>query len=154
MKLSTLLKPEWVLTDLRAREGEGVLAEMINALPALARLPGHDRILQKVLEREKLGSTSVGNHTAVPHTKLKDLREPLVALGVSRKGIDYGGAGEQPVHVIILILSPADAPIVHLQILAAAAALIRKSEKIIRDIMSAEGPQEVISTIRTWETED
>jgi len=127
---------------------------MIDALPALSRLAGHDRILQKILEREKLGSTSVGNHTAVPHTKLKDLREPLVALGVSRSGVDYGGAEDQPVHVIILILSPADAPIVHLQILAAAAALIRKSDRIIKDIMSAEGPQEVIGTIRTWETED
>ena len=104
------------------------------------------------MEREALGSTSIGNYSAVPHTKLKELKEPVIAIGTSKDGITYNETDKEPVHFIILILSPNYSPIIHLQILAAAASLIKKSKNLIEEILAAQNPEELVGIIQKYET--
>jgi mannitol/fructose-specific phosphotransferase system IIA component (Ntr-type) len=126
----------------------------VRGLKSKNRISDENVVYKKLMEREKLGSTSIGNHSAVPHTKLKEIKKPVIAVGVSRKGLMYHESDSQLVHLVILILSPNDSPIIHLQILAAAASLIKKSKSLIPEILTAENASELMDIIKKYETLD
>lgn len=154
MKLYNSLKPELIKLNCQASSTEELLKEILHALKLRNKISDETLILQKLLEREKLGSTSIGNHAAVPHTKLKDIKEPIIAIGTSTTGILYSEKDKEPVHLVILILSPNYSPIIHLQILAAAASLVKKKGHFIEEIRAAHGAEELISIIQKYESED
>lgn len=131
-----------------------VLKEIIQYLKEKKMITHDKQILTKLLEREKLGSTSIGNHSAVPHTKIKGLGEPILFVAISKKGILYHEQDSEPVHLIILILSPNDSPIVHLQILAAAASLIKKSDSLVEELVASSNAEELIDIIKKYENQD
>lgn len=68
---------------------EEVLKEIILDLKEKKKISNDKLILNKLIERERLGTTSIGNHAAVPHTKIKGLKEPIIFLAISKKGIQY-----------------------------------------------------------------
>lgn len=154
MKLYNNLKTELLKTDLKATNLEELLVELIQYLKLHNLISNEKLIHNKLMERERLGSTSIGNHAAVPHTKLKDIKAPIILVGVSKKGILYNEKDNEVVHLIILILSPNDSPIIHLQILAAAAALIKKSPQLIKDTLVCRSPEELLLVIKKYETID
>lgn len=154
MKLYNSLKPEFITLDCKASTMEAMLKELIHGLKLLNKISDEKLILEKLIEREKQGSTSIGNHSAVPHTKLKDLKDPIIAIGTSQKGIQYHENDKEPVHLVILILSPNYSPVIHLQILAAAASLIKKAGPMIDAILSAETPEELIRVVQKYESSD
>ena len=154
MKLYSILKPELIKLNCTASTTEGVLKELLYLLKLRDKISNEELILKKLMEREELGSTSIGAHSAVPHTKLKELKEPIISIGTLKNGIVYNKADKEPVHLVILILSPNYSPIIHLQILAAAASLIKKSGRVIEEIFAARSAEELIDTIREYETSD
>ncbi len=154
MKLYNHLKPQYVKLDLKASDTKEFLKELIHSLKLSDQRLDETMILQKLVEREKLGSTSIGNLSAVPHTKLKELKEPIISIATSRQGIRYHEDDKQLVHLVILILSPNYSPIIHLQILAAAAALIKKKGRLINDLLSAESGSQLIEIVQKYETDD
>ncbi len=151
MQLYPILKPELVKIDCSASTSDGILRELLHNLKIKSKIPNEEFIFNRLLEREKLGSTSVGNNSAVPHTKLKEIKEPLISIGTSKKGIIYNEADKEPVHLIFLILSPNASPIVHLQILAAAATLIKKGDPFIRDTLNCTNAEDLIKVIKKYE---
>lgn len=154
MKLYDLLKPELINTNCQSLNTEDLLAEIVRDLKLKDCITDEKSILAKLIEREKLGSTSVGKNAAVPHTKLKDLKDPIIYIGISKKGFFYQANDKEPVHLIITILSPNSSPIIHLQILAAAAALIKKSDRLIREALAAGSADDLIHIIKRCETSD
>ncbi len=151
MKLSPHLKAGLILNNCQSTSTEEILNEIIHHLKIKNKISNEKHILKKLIDREKLGSTSIGNHSAVPHAKLKEIKEPLIAVGISKKGVMYHAEDKEPVHFIILILSPTNSPIVHLQILAAAASLIKKSKKFIKEIIASSTADESIAAIQKYE---
>ena len=154
MKLHNNLKSELLKVDLKSATLEELLEELVQYLTVQNLISNEKLVINKLMERERLGSTSIGNHAAVPHTKLKDLKAPIIMIGISKKGILYNEKEDETVHLIILILSPNDSPIIHLQILAAAAALIKKSPQLINDTLKCKNPEELLSVIRKYENSD
>ena len=152
MKLYTLLKPELVKINCTGKTTEGLLKELLYLLKLRNLISNEETILKKLIEREELGSTSIGNHAAVPHTKLKELKEPIICMGTSKDGIAYNEADKELVHLIVLILSPNYSPIIHLQVLAAAASLIKKSGRLMQEILASRGSEELIRIIKEYET--
>lgn len=152
MKLHDLLKPELVNINCRATATEELLLEITRDLKMKQFVSDEFLIRDKLMEREKLGTTSIGNHSAVPHTKLKELKEPVIYIGISKNGIRYHPDDKQLVHLIILILSPNHPPITHLQILAAAASLIKNSDRLIKEILAINSPEQLIKLITRYET--
>jgi PTS system nitrogen regulatory IIA component len=154
VKLHSNLKPDLININCKKSNTEDILKEIIHSLKQKERISNDKHILEKLIEREKLGSTSIGNHTAVPHTKIKELKEPILFIGVSKKGIQYHHSDKELVHLIILILSPNDAPIIHLQFLAAAASFIKKSNHMVEELLSLKTPEELIKMIKKYELSD
>ena len=154
MKLHNIIETDMINVDCTATNAEDVLEEITLILKSKNKISNENLTLKKLIEREKLGSTSIGNHSAVPHTKLKGISEPIIFIAISKKGILYNKKDKTTVHLIILILSPIDAPIIHLQILAAAASLIKKSDKLINEILAINSPEELMKIIKKYENID
>lgn len=154
MKLYTLVHANSVLTDCQADNTTDMLSELLNHLHGINVISNPKPILKKLLEREGLGTTSIGKHAAVPHTKIKDINKPIIGIGLSRKGFYYHISDKEKVHIVILILSPAESPIMHLQILAAAASFIKQVDNISVSLSSISSPQDLIQLIRSTENQD
>ena len=73
MKFSEIFKPEFIISDLKARDKKGVLEEFSQVVTKQNPLLNKGALLQVLLERERLGSTGIGNGIALPHGKLKRL---------------------------------------------------------------------------------
>jgi PTS system nitrogen regulatory IIA component len=118
MKINGLLQPEDIIPDLVAETKEEVLGEL--AAKISERHSGLDRgeILRILLERERLGSTGIGDGVAIPHGKLKQLDKPLMVFARSLAGIDFNALDNRPVNLFFLIIAPEAAVGVHLKMLA------------------------------------
>lgn len=96
-------------------------AEAIKELSRLAAAPaGIDEhtIAAAVLERERQGSTGIGQRVAVPHARLDKLKDPVVAVGISPNGVDFDAPDGEPSRLIFLLLTPRDDDGAQLEILA------------------------------------
>ncbi len=151
MKLSNIIDQELLLIELNSDNTNEVLKEMTEVLKEKNKISDSKTILIKLLEREKLASTSIGKNTAIPHAKIRDLKNPIIMIAICKKGFLYHPSDEEPVHLIILVLSPSGAPALHLQILAAAASLIKKPGDLIGELLKAKNNTQLAETIIKFE---
>jgi nitrogen PTS system EIIA component len=114
-----------IFPDLAGATRDEALAEMSAALAQAGVVSDGADLARRLVEREHMGSTGLGAGLAIPHCKLREIGDVVLAVGVSRRGIDFGAADRQPVRLVFLVLSPADAPALHLQALARISRVIR-----------------------------
>jgi PTS system nitrogen regulatory IIA component len=140
-----------VLFDLESEDRDKVLKEMVGFLKKKNKVVKEKDLLAKLIQREELGSTAIGEGVAIPHCKMKGVKEPIVMLAVSRKGVNFLSLDGKPSHVFFLVVSSPDNPSLNLQILAAIAHLVRKANSLLKRIMSAASISEVMDIIREEE---
>lgn len=87
-----------------------------------------DGALSSVLARERLFNSSTGNGIAIPHARVAGLKQPIVAVGLSREGINWEARDNLPVHVVIVVLAPSEDPALHLALLGSVARTFRRPE--------------------------
>lgn len=151
MKISNLLKQDMVIPELEHQDMENVLKEMVHFLKKMNKISKDKELLEKLLQRERLGSTAIGDGVAIPHCKIKLAKNPLVMLAVSRKGADFNSPDGTPSNIFFLVVSSPDNPSLNLQILAAIAHLVRKADTMIQKILKAENIAAVLEIIREEE---
>lgn len=78
-----------------------------------------------ILEREKLGSTGIGEGIAIPHGKMKGIDRILCAFGRSKEGVDFDAIDKKPVHIFFLLLAPEDSAGLHIQMLSRISRILR-----------------------------
>jgi PTS system nitrogen regulatory IIA component len=146
MKIKGLLRPEDIIPDLAAESKEEVLVEL--AARISGQHPGLDReeILRILLERERLGSTGIGDGIAIPHGKLKRLEQPLMAVGRSLKGVAFSALDNRPVHLFFLLVAPEEAVGVHLKMLARISRIL-KDPSVRKGLLEATDADEIYATI-------
>jgi PTS system nitrogen regulatory IIA component len=143
---SPLVLPEYAFTGLSARSREDAFAELTRRLAAAGAIRDPDAVIRRLSDRERLGSTALGSGVAIPHLKLAGLSEPVVAVGAFPAGVDFGAADGAPVRLIFLVLSPADSPALHLQILARISRLLRLPG-VADNLRRASSPEEIRSAL-------
>ena len=151
MKISNLLKQDMVIPELEHQDMENVLKEMVHFLKKMNKISKDKELLEKLIQRERLGSTAIGDGVAIPHCKIKLAKNPLVMLAVSRKGADFNSPDGTPSNIFFLVVSSPDNPSLNLQILAAIAHLVRKADTMIQKILKAENIAAVLEIIREEE---
>ncbi len=117
MKLSDFVCFEAIIPELKAKDRDGAIAELVTALDKAGRL-GNDNgrdIIKAVIKREKEASTGMGKGVALPHVKHSAVKDVTAAVGQSSAGIDFSSLDKQPVYSVILLVSPVDNPDRHLQ---------------------------------------
>lgn len=126
MHISHLITLSRVMADFPDATKRGVLATLSEVLARDLQPPMAPWELRDIfLEREKLGSTGVGNGIAIPHGRIVGLSSPLVALGRIRQGILFDAVDGQPVYVVAALLSPAESNTLHLTSLATVVRFLR-----------------------------
>jgi PTS system nitrogen regulatory IIA component len=127
MTLTDLVSPNAILPSLKANNKKKVIQELA---ARAAELTGQNArtILETLLQREKLGSTAVGNGVAIPHGKLPKLGRLFGLFARLEKPIDFEALDGQPVDLVFLLLAPESAGADHLKALARVARLLRDPE--------------------------
>jgi two-component system sensor histidine kinase KdpD len=108
-------------------------------------------ILALVLKREEEGSTFFNEGVAFPHARVETLEHPVVAIGVTRQGVEDLSL-EKPVEYIFLVLTPAESPDIQVRILGILARLSRNRHLLLK-IQSCGTPEEVRSAVQDWEAQ-
>ncbi len=151
MRISGLLSEDMVIPDLKAKERDEALQEMVRFLKERQVINHDEELFEKLVQRENLGSTAVGDGIAIPHCKLAEVTSPLIALAVSKKGVSFFSLNGKPTSVFFLVISPPENPSLSLQILAAIAQLVRKASSLPKRILAAKTPRRMIEVIREEE---
>ena len=129
--LSDLIGRDAVLGSLKANSKKKVLQDL--SVPA-AKLTGlsERHIFETVLQRERLGSTGVGNGVAIPHGKLADIERLTGVFARLDRPVDFDAIDGQPVDLVFLLLAPEDAGADHLKALSRIARTLRDPERVER----------------------
>jgi len=118
MKITEMLKREFVLEQLKAGNKRDALAELAGVFAQGRTKVDSEAMLHVLLERERLGSTGIGDGIAIPHGKLPGLEEMVVSFGRSREGIAFEAMDGKPVHLFFLLMAPENSAGLHLKALA------------------------------------
>jgi len=127
MTLTDLVAPSAIIPALKISSKKQAIQELATRA---AELTGQNEkaILEILLQREKLGSTAVGNGVAIPHGKLPKLTRLFGLFARLNKPIDFEALDNQPVDLIFLLLAPESAGADHLKALARVARQLRDPE--------------------------
>lgn len=146
MHIAEIFRKEYIIEDLKAKNKRGVLTEL-SGIFSLGTAKVDPKIMVDVLmEREKLGSTGIGDGIAIPHGKLKGLDTLLLSFGRSREGIDFESIDGKPVHLFFLLMAPESSTGQHLKALAKISRML-KDEHFRSELMSAPSAEDLFKAI-------
>ena len=151
MESNDLLVPEGVVADLKATSKKQALQDLAKRAAEVSGL--HERAIFDVLmERERLGTTGVGNGIAIPHGKLASLDRLHGLFARLEQPIDFHAIDERPVDLIFVLLAPENAGADHLKALARISRLLRNNG--ICDKLRGTDSAEALFAILTESQED
>lgn len=129
MELTELISPDAVFSDLKSRSKKQTLQELADAASHIVGLPSRD-LFDVLLQRERLGSTGIGQGVAIPHGKLQGLERIYGFFAHLKTPIDFDAVDDEPVDTIFLLLAPEGAGADHLKALARISRLLRDTSTL------------------------
>jgi PTS system nitrogen regulatory IIA component len=124
MQISDLLSPEGVLPSLKVKDKKQLLQQLADRASQITRVP-QSRILETLIERERLGTTGVGQGIAIPHGRLTEIKKITGIFAKLETPIEYEAVDNQPVELVFMLLAPEGAGADHLKALARVSRLLR-----------------------------
>lgn len=117
MKIVEFLRSDAVIASLSGQAAPAVLAELVRPLAASQKVDGQ-RLVETLLDREKLGSTGIGEGVAIPHGKVPGLPGLMASFGRSAGGVDFRAIDGKPTHLFFALFAPENSAGTHLKALA------------------------------------
>jgi len=148
--LSGFLSPERIVVWDRPAEKDTVLRTLAKAAVAGCGEVDLNLVLTNIAKREEQGSTFLNEGVALPHARIEGLLQPVVAIGLTRKGVSDVST-EKPIEYVFLVLSPAEAPETQIQILGQVSRSSR-NRQLVQNLELCRTPAEVLTAFRDWET--
>ena len=145
ISLESIIPPERVKV-LDATDKESALREMAALVGQFPEVTNAERLLEAIFEREAIMSTGIGLGIAIPHAKIPEVHEFVVALGKTRQGIEFNALDGRPVDFIVLIAGPDNQQERYLQLLARIT-LKLKDASVRRDLAAAMDVQGILSAL-------
>ena len=145
MKIGQYLDPGLIIPDLQARNKEGVLTEL--AVRIAEQVPGlkASEVLQVLLERERLGSTGIGEGFAIPHGKMKQLDRLVISFGRSHQGVPFDSMDGKEAYYFFVLMAPEDSAGLHLKALAKISRFLKNSS--FRESLARASDREALQKI-------
>jgi len=150
MRLTELVNPQAVNTRLRARTKRDAIAELVELLESAHGIDSHGEVLDRVLRREAMMSTGIGNGVAIPHGKARRVDRMVAACGVSPDGIEFESVDGEPARLFILLVAPESGGALHVKVLANISRLL-KEESVRQSLREAENAEAFVSALRAAE---
>ena len=127
MNISDLLAPDAVIPALKVQSKKLLLQELAARAALQTRLP-EKRIFETLIERERLGTTGVGQGIAIPHGRMAEVTQITGVFARLEGGLDYEAVDGQPVDLVFMLLAPENAGADHLKALARVSRLLRNQQ--------------------------
>lgn len=147
MKIDGLLQPEDILPSLAAKTKDEALRELAAKVEEHHPLLDRTEIFRVLQERERLGSTGIGDGVAIPHGKLKRAGDLVLAFGRSEDGVDFDALDGRKVHIFFLLIAPEEAFGLHLKMLGRISRIL-KDPAVRKGLMEAPDAAAIYGIIR------
>ena len=118
MKVTDILKKEFIISEIKAKQKEDVINELINLFITDSRVVDIEKVRDSVLEREKIMSTGVGKGFAIPHGKTGAVNEIIAAFGKTNTPIEYQSLDNKPVNIVFLLVGKDNLISTHIKLLS------------------------------------
>ena len=145
MEITDLLAPEAVTPALKVQGKKQLLQELAERAAHLTGLPER-RIFETLTERERLGTTGMGQGIAIPHGRLAGLEKITGLFARLDPPIAYDAIDDQPVDLVFLLLAPEGAGADHLKALARVSRLLR-NQPVCEKLRAATNPEVIYSLL-------
>ena len=146
MKITDFLNVQTIIPALAAREKNAVLEEMAGWLVSYHRQLDKQKVLNVLLEREKISTTAIGEGVAIPHGKLADVDRVLGVFARSPEGVDFASLDGGLTYLFFVLIAPESAAADHLKALARISRLL-KDEAFRRRLIEGQSSQELFNII-------
>ncbi|HOE99034.1 MAG TPA: PTS sugar transporter subunit IIA [Rectinema sp.] len=146
MDLKEILKPELISLDLKGRNKEEIIRELVDLASNSGKVLDKEETIQSVLEREYRMSTGMKHGIAIPHGKTTAVHELVACVGITKEEVDFDALDRKGCRIFIMTLSPIDKTGPHLQFLAEVGMLFRSEEKR-QALLQARTKEEVVSIL-------
>ena len=146
MRLDQILNSGFINESLQAKNKTEVLQELVQTIIDGGLKLDSSVAMEILQQREKLGSTGIGDGVAIPHGKIPVLEDLVVAFGRSKEGISFDAIDGKPVHLFFLLLAPENSAGQHLKALAK----ISKMLKVVdfrKNLMDAKSSDDLYKII-------
>jgi mannitol/fructose-specific phosphotransferase system IIA component (Ntr-type) len=150
MKLSELLNPRAIRLRLQSRTKREAIAELVELLETAHQCDSHGEILDRVMRREEMMTTGIGNGIAIPHGKARGADRMMAACAVSPEGLDFDSEDGQPATLFVLFVSPEHAATLHVKVLANISRLL-KEESVRKTLREARSPEDFLAAVQSAE---
>jgi len=136
------------LTQLSAKDKEGILRELTAFLVGqrVVAEGQQEAVLSALMERERKMSTGMQFGVAIPHAKLTDLADLVVAVAVSPKGVEFDALDQKKTHIFVVTLSPVTEVGTHVRFLADISRLL-SSVKVRNALIAAKSHEEMMAAL-------
>jgi PTS system nitrogen regulatory IIA component len=125
MKITEILSQDMVLPDLRGTTKPEILHELAQSFTSQFPNLSADAVAAVLNERERLGSTAIGDGIAIPHGKIRGVNRIVGAFGRHKKGVDFDSLDGKPTHLFFVLIAPEESTSLHLKALARVSRLFR-----------------------------
>jgi nitrogen PTS system EIIA component len=146
MKIDEILKKESIIADIAGKNKLDVIKEMTECLKKNNTIKDDQALYTTLMEREKLGSTGIGENVAIPHGKSDELTQIITVFARSLGGIDFESLDQKPVHFVCMVIAPSHSTGQHLKALARISRLF-KNQTLREGILKAEGSNAIYSIL-------
>ena len=128
MKLSEIIREDNIVSKLKASDKRGVLEELATVICVHEPAVEKAALMKVLVDRERLGSTGIGDGVAIPHGKLNNIAYPIISFGRSKHGLDFDSMDGQLAYLFFMLIAPENSSGVHLQVLAKIAKILKSSD--------------------------
>ncbi|BCB21090.1 nitrogen regulatory protein [Bosea sp. ANAM02] len=145
MTLTDLLSPAAVISPLRANGKKQALQELAQHAATLTGLPDRE-LFEALLQRERLGSTGIGEGIAIPHGRMPGTERLVGLFARTEKPIDFDALDGQPVDIIFVLIAPEGAGADHLKALARVARVLR-NQSVLEQVRKVRDPAAIYAIL-------
>jgi len=148
-----MLSKDMIFLDIPGKTKEDVIRELVNRIAQKKMvLKDSDQFFEEVLERERLGSTGIGEGVAIPHARTDNVEKIIIVFARTMKPVDFNSDDKRPVRLLFMIAVPVRGLKSYLNTLAKISRIVRQ-EKVRRMLLEASSPDDVIRVIQMAENE-
>ena len=146
MRIDDILKKDSIIADLVGTNKEEVLREVTDFLQSQGLIKNKESLLNTLIEREKLGSTGIGENVAIPHGKSDELSKIVTVFARSLKGVDFEALDQKPVHFVCMVIAPSNSTGQHLKTLARISRIF-KNQNLRDGILKLQNADQIYSLL-------
>jgi len=150
LKLTPYMCPACFIPDLVAKTREEALRALVAAIAGHGHITDVEAVFARLVERENIQSTAVGNGIAIPHCFTDEVSDLIIAVARSRDGLEFDSFDGKPTRVVFLLVGNRQEHSLHLKALARIARLI-KSTSFIESIIASSTREEMVKAFENEE---